>query len=354
HSLFDLGLAPERIALIGKCYSTSKKTQRSLENEGIYVCPSSNNFDSYHSFDVQFQQNILNFLQKAIQQMNPHKEAKIIILDDGGELISASYKSIQKRWNLIGIEQTSSGYHKLRNLKLNLHVTNVARSYAKLEVESPMIADAQATQIITKISNFLSSIKKCLLVGNGAVGKALFEKLKNHYDIIRYDKIFERSDLYKDKLNLADYNLIIGTTGETIISQKGHSKIKKGTILISSSSSDREFEAVHIRKRIKRTNNCHQDICSDGVFLPNSGFPINFHGSQEDSVPLEKIQLTMALLFEGICQGVQTDPNQKGLVELNTIRQEKVLDLFYRLNQKLYITPPKNLPIYSALCPQAA
>lgn len=333
HSLFDLGLSSEKTALIGKCYSTSQKTYTDLKNEGVYVCPSSLHFNSYETFDMQFQSNISNFLQKSIQQLRPPVEAKIIILDDGGELINQAWKFLQRRWNLLGVEQTSSGYYKLKQLKLNFPVVNVARSQLKLEVESPMIAEAQAVQIIKKIS-LLGSFKKGLLIGNGAIGKALFEKLSSQYDISRYDKIASRSDLNRSELCLKHYGFIIGTTGRIIVGQKEYSKLKKEVVLISSSSSDREFDAVNLRRQRKKMDDCHQDVWCDGVLLANCGFPINFYGSQEDSVHLDKIQLTMGMLFEGVCQGMLEKHSKNGLTNLNQDRQEKILSLFSYFNSR--------------------
>ena len=87
-SMIALGLFPENVALIGKCYSTSKAivstkksatndsetnrseaefsssasrkfsrtdyTYQAMRKEGIYICPSSLGFDSHQSFDTQF------------------------------------------------------------------------------------------------------------------------------------------------------------------------------------------------------------------------------------------------------------------------------------------------------------
>ena len=39
-SFFDRGLSPEKVFLIGKCYSTDFYTYEKLQELGIYVCPS--------------------------------------------------------------------------------------------------------------------------------------------------------------------------------------------------------------------------------------------------------------------------------------------------------------------------
>jgi hypothetical protein len=51
-SFFDRGLSPKKVFLIGKCYSTDFATYCRFKNLGVYVCPTSLNFDASNSFDV--------------------------------------------------------------------------------------------------------------------------------------------------------------------------------------------------------------------------------------------------------------------------------------------------------------
>jgi len=332
-SCFDMGLRPEKTALLGKCYSTSSLTQTLMKEEGIYVCPSSTQFDSHESYDDQFRNNISVFLKNAIEKLKIPPNAKLIVLDDGGELIVQLNNFKLNFERVIGVEQTSSGYHKLADIDLKIPVMNVARCSTKLIIESPMIIDAQNLAITKAINTLDLSPKRILIVGNGALGQYLKQSFQVNYDVTCYDKIPYLSDVNEEDLDIATFDLIIGATGNSILPSLRNSSLKEGVILASASSSDREFSASLLRKRVGKVDNCHTDLHVNGIHLLNCGFPINFQGKDEDSVPLEKIQLTVALLFAAICQGISTKDLRNGLVGLDRASQKIVLDRFYSLNQ---------------------
>lgn len=341
-SCFDMGLQPEKTALIGKCYSTSFLTEALMKEEGIYICPSSTRFDSHQSYDDQFQRNILVFLKDAVKRLKIPPNAKLIVLDDGGELIAHLNNSKLHFERIIGIEQTSSGYHKLANTHLKFPVINVARCSTKLMIESPMIIEAQNLAITNAINNLNLSPKSILIVGNGALGKYLKQAFRSRYDVTCYDKIPYLSEVNKEDLDIATFDLIIGATGSSILPSFYNSTLKKGVILASASSSDREFSASLLRRRVRKVDNCHTNLYINGAHLLNCGFPINFQGKNEDTVPLEKIQLTVALLFAAICQGICAKDLKNGLINLNRTSQKIVLDRFYSLNQSHLIYQPRN------------
>jgi len=56
--------------------------------------------------------------------------------------------------NICGIEQTTSGYVNLKENSIKFPVINLARSSAKLKLESPYIADA----VISKLKENLGKI----------------------------------------------------------------------------------------------------------------------------------------------------------------------------------------------------
>jgi S-adenosylhomocysteine hydrolase len=126
--LIRFGFNPEKIIVLGKVYSTNTGILKELDNLGIRT---------YQpeflgtSFDKEHEKNC-----HVISNLIP-KNNKIIILDDGGQLII----SLSANKNVIfAVEQTSSGFRKLENKKINFPVINVARSNTKLVQESPFIA----------------------------------------------------------------------------------------------------------------------------------------------------------------------------------------------------------------------
>lgn len=339
-SMFDLGLSPEKIAIFGKCYSTSGMAKEKIMNEGIHVASESSFFDGYQPFDSYFTEKLESFFMETIQKWDLSPSDRLIILDDGGELIKIAntYFRDDNDRIVFGIEQTTAGYEKLKEEKLNFPIINVARSDAKLIFESPMIAEAQVNRMTELLDNLKLSAKNTLIMGNGFIGNALAQKLSSSHNVIRYDKVLTRTDIQKSELNLGNYDLIIGTTGKTVLPFNFHHQLKKPVTLISASSSDREFDAVHLRRRIKKTTSCHEDIIIDGIYLPNCGFPINFRGSEEDSVPLSKIQLTIALLFIGVCQAVYEIPTIKNFIPLNNKLQKMILKTFKSIDsEKLFV-----------------
>lgn len=326
-SFFDMGIKPERTALIGKCYSTSPKTVNLMRNEGIYVCPTSAEFDSHQSYDDQFQKNIFEFYKNIINHLKIPSHAKIIVLDDGGELLSVVNNTPTNFERIIGVEQTSSGFHKLDKMNLKIPIMNVARSSAKLTVESLMIVEGQTQNIVNAIKSLELSPKKVLVIGNGSLGNYLTSTLPDYYgDVSTYDTIANRSDFDKKNLVLSTFDLIIGTTGECSLPLESNtSSLKKDVILASVSSSDREFGASYLRKKTNQTHCCHENLSIDNIHLLNCGFPVNFQGADEDTIPLEKIQLTIALLFSAACQGGSLEDLNSGLISLDSKSQKMIL-----------------------------
>lgn len=333
-SFFDNGLRPERTALIGKCYSTSPTTHALMQEEGIYVCPSSTQFDSHQSYDDQFQENMSLFLKNTIDKLKIPFGAKVIVLDDGGELISIINKNTSRFGKIIGVEQTSAGYHKLAAIHLKMPVVNVARSSTKLVMESSMVTDPQ----IQKITRFLNSSglkpEKVLIIGNGALGKHVALAFRSFYEVTCYDKVAQLSEIKEANLDVSSFDLIVGATGSAILTKEQLCNLKRNVVLASISSSDREFNAPYLRRRIKKIDNCHTDLFIDGIHLLNCGFPLNFQGADEDTIPLEKIQITIALLFLAVYQGISSQNSQKGLVSLDQYNQKIALRKFYSLDNK--------------------
>jgi hypothetical protein len=109
---------------------------------------------------------------------------------------------------------------------------------------------------------------------------------------------------------------------------------QKDVILASSSSSDREFSAVELRRLLPKSANCHENIYVNGIHLLNSGFPVNFNGLKEVELP-EDIQLTRSLMYAAVCSRI-INHDKKGLIELNTDIQQKIISKFKELKNKVW------------------
>ena len=331
--MFDLGLKKENCAFIGKCYSSSAQTVRDMQNNGIYICESSTEFHQNTSFDAQFTLNIENFVKLQISRLNLNHESKIIILDDGGELIMKSYNLLKQYKNIFAIEQTSSGYDKLCLFnKYSFPIINVARSKTKLDLESPLIAKSVTKKFMKKISSLNTKIENALIVGMGAIGQSIFNEIHQMYSTDSYD-IKTCGDNFID-LKLNKYDLIVGTTGQTILTNQHYHLLKKNVVLVSASSSDREFDAVFLRKKLNTKSNIHDDILVDNIHLLNNGFPVNFCNNGLDTVPPEEIQLTTSLLLAAACQGVKNN-HTNGFTTLDKALQVSIIDLYLANKSKV-------------------
>lgn len=329
--LFRRGLKPENTFLLGKCYSTNKETLDKFRKKGVHIHSASQKFDSYLSFDEQFELEVQDFLKYVQTKRDTKNYEKVLLVDDGGYLVYYANSLFESTSNFVAIEQTSSGYNKLKNQKFKFPIINVARSKTKLELESPFIAEILVEKLKSKLKKLKLTPKKVLIVGAGSIGKEIFNLLNNEFETHSYDIQQHISDFGKTALSsiISDFDLIIGATGNEIISPKIYSKLKQGVILVSASSSDREFSAVDLRKLVPKTEDCHKDIIVKGIYLLNCGFPLNFDGNK-NSVQPEKIQLTRALILSAICLAMK-NKYSNGFVELASNIQGLITNEFNKL-----------------------
>ncbi|MDO8261428.1 MAG: hypothetical protein Q7T50_08135, partial [Candidatus Magasanikbacteria bacterium] len=325
--LFAKGLRPESVFLIGKTYSTQVKAEKAFLEKGVYV--HKYGYSSHESFDVQFVKALDDFLVCILKSVGGLSFDNIIVLDDGGELIKQiNAKKVFENVKVVTCEQTTSGYENLVKINKNLRfpVINVARSKAKLDVESPIIAQAVIKILEKQLRSLEKKPKKILVVGAGAIGINIFEQLREKFQVSLFDMLPYKShfDGNLDQI-ISGYDVVIGSTGTTIISEKQFRFLKNGTVLASASSSDREFDSVKLRLLVKETNDPHFDVLTNGIYLLNSGFPINFNGTEVEKT--SDIQLTRALMFSAICLA-KIKKYKNGLVELDKGIQRKIIDKY--------------------------
>ncbi|PWU13750.1 MAG: hypothetical protein C5B45_05605 [Chlamydiae bacterium] len=327
-SLYDFGLDPKNIFLIGKCYSSNHSVWQEMHQEGIQVSFLSFSFESHLAFDNQFYNILIQFLKNILYKVNLSKFHTIILMDDGGQFLTLSMNFFKNYKNIIGIEQTTSGYEKIKLSLLAFPVINVARSQAKLIYESPMIADIVIEKILKRIAALKIAFKQILIIGGGAIGSSIYMDLKNDYNVQVYDKNLNKEGLEKH-LQAAD--MIIGCTGEISISFSKYKYVRKGCVLVSASSSDREFDAVHIRRKYKNIKSCHADIEGEKLTLLNCGFPINFDGGRNSVAP-KKIQFTRALLMAAILQAYEMPKDSLEIFPLDMDMQRKIISKYLSKN----------------------
>jgi hypothetical protein len=335
YNLFQLGLKPHNFSVIGKCYSTDPSVYFELKNmQQLDVCPTSLSFIADEPFDQEYTKNIRKFLKNRLKKILGSGCKKLIVVDDGGELIQAvneemSDEIASEKIQIVGVEQTSSGFVKLEKINISFPVINIARSRLKLNLESVLIGDAIFKSINLAMEAIKLKPKKILILGNGAIGSRVKEKLELHYEVDSFDPNIDRSSISKfDQIDFTEYNLIIGCSGKEVIGSLEVNRLRDKTALVSGSSSDREFCAVNFRREFNKIVDCHEHLNIHGIYLINCGFPVNF-SKDYHLVDDDRYQLTRALLLAGILQGYfQRDFTSK-FIELDENIQNLINDKFF-------------------------
>lgn len=304
---YSYGLQPRHISILGKCYSTCEDVFNEMKDEGIDVSLGSFSYQSHQSFDSLFKTEVHSFLKQRLPDLLEEDYETIIVLDDGGKCINVISEYLKKTsLQVVAIEQTSAGYQNIKDVPLSFPVINVARSPIKLTYESPMIAQAGAERLYQSLQAKNIYSDSVLIIGGGPIGQAMKTRLNGEIAVSIFDENNHLSD-FSNKIFevLPQFNLIIGCTGKISVARNYHDLLSENAALVSMSSSDREFDSVHLRKMIGRNCDCHQDLLIKNRLLVNSGFPVNFDGDREN-IDKEKIQLTIALIAAGIIQALET------------------------------------------------
>ena len=326
-ALFKKGLKKSNLSILGKCYSTHPITFEEMKKDGIDVSETSIFFDSHEEYDLTFKNKIKKFLEER-KHIFKGKYKKIIILDDGGELIAELDKYIDDYQNIVCMEQTSAGFNRLKNKNLLFPIINLARSKAKLTIETTRVISNGLNKIFDQINNLDVSISKVLILGNGEIGSYLNDSLKDIYQVIKYDKTKAKSDIDKSELIsvLSETDLIIGCSGNTSLPKELHQHLKQKVVLVSLSSSDREFDAIHLRKHHPKVSNPWQTLNCNGIYLLNSGFPISFdNNNMDDSYFFQYIR---SLIMSSIYQATKIKSSKNGFIDLDEGLQRIMIDNF--------------------------
>lgn len=317
-ALIKLGADPYNIFLLGKRYSQSLFAIQKFMKLGIHLHNKNLPFSMSHFCDA-FQEEIKDLWNTVEISLKGKKEVDtIVILDDGGYCLTAIPPHISEKYKLIGVEQTTAGIHRPGIAFIKNPIIQVASSAAKRVLESPIIASAVAKKIEYYLP-MISKQAKCGVIGCGAIGSAVMNKLKTlGYTTFGFDSSLNKKNTSAGMSNsvvelIQNSDIIIGCSGnDTLENETIESLINGNKIFISCSSEDKEFLSL-LRRISKKTDNSNyfeplRDIIyytSKGheVRVLRGGFPINFDNSREVESPND-IQLTRALILCGILQGV--------------------------------------------------
>ena len=324
-ALLHLNLYPDNLYVLGKCYSTNPDVLLRLRKKGVNALFSSTSFNYLVPFDLDFDRNVDEMIKQVISSNDLFSFERIIILDDGGHLLERAEILLPKGLPIIGIEQTSSGFNRMKDKNLSFPIINLARSWLKLEYESPIIIALVLRKLKEKLDQLDCSVNKVLLLGYGVLGQKIHDILKDRYLVSIFDSVPEKSMIspHDFKTRLGEFDLIIGCTGSTSLIFDDFRYLKKPVVLASISSSDREFESFKFRK-LNPVKNCHGHVTAEGITLLNSGFPITFD-EDYDSIDTNDFQLTRSLILASIYQASVTDQSLHGFIPMEDDLQKTIL-----------------------------
>lgn len=355
-ALIDLGAAAEQIFVLGKHYSECPKVVNQIINMGIHYQRSSIQ-KTHGSYAQNFIRDI-NWLWLKVKEHLNDTIDKILILDHGGHAMKYTPPELIDNYKIIGIEKTTAGLINLNNTGYpSFPLINAAGSAAKRFLESPLIAEAVVSKLMTLIPD-IPTHNICGIAGFGAIGKAITEKLiQMGHKVIVYDKQNitvnkdnEHNFLITDNLEgmIANSDYIFGCSGQDITESicELFRLSSNNKTLISCSSEDKEF--LSLIQFITRNNTINSSSPLDNlvfdtpfgakISILRGGFPVNFDNSGE-SVPAQDIQLTRSLVLAAVIQAIDffNNPeivNNHGLYALDPFAQQFIVHEWLKTQSK--------------------
>ena len=330
--LFQMGLDPENCFVIGKNYSTNLLVYQQLKELGCHVDKASIEYSPTEAFDDWFAKKIKGFLGKVLSRIDLDHFEKIVILDDGGFLIYEVANSTLPQNKVEAVEQTSSGWHLLKDEVIDFKVFFVARSYPKLRYETPFVTKLCYERVLEHLEERELEEPKILIIGNrGHIGSSLEARFSKQFKTLGFDvvfdpngKLYSLSDYFGDQLK--EFDVVIGGTGSLSVSAVMLGKLKKSVSLISVSSADREFPSLLFRKE---KSGLHQNHFQSERCLVNSGFPITFYGNYHE-MPANQIEITCALLMFGVLRASLKENDERTMPHYVAAIASRLSDMYFK------------------------
>jgi hypothetical protein len=172
-------IPPFRLIILPKPYSLIAAVKERLKKRKVTLIEASNDFQPGH-----FDERMFTFideandygLREAERIESEGRRPRIILLDDGG-FLTRRYFSRQWRegQEIVSIQHTSSGIER-RPVPIAVPKINVAKSYAKQEFESKIIAKGVLREM-PKLDR-VAEAHNIGILGYGAIGRALGKESK--------------------------------------------------------------------------------------------------------------------------------------------------------------------------------
>jgi len=291
--------------------------------------------------DLGYKVHPLTELRDVLQsQQNSMND--VLVIEDGGYIVPSLHRTFTNilEKTIGAVEQTTKGIRRDREVaNLAIPVLNVAEAEIKKCVEPPYVADAAVHNIEALLPDSLRG-KEIALMGLGAIGREILERLKNQARITVYDPdtirriearvrgsvsaVGSAADAVRNKF------LVIGCSGETSIKENEIRSLQHDTYLVSVSSDQVEIDINCLEDSSGEPNDCLKDSNKIGksyeltggrhckVHLLADGYPVNFWN--KDSMPNQVSDLILSIIFLSAVELVkQRNEDIKGIQNVDTI-----------------------------------
>lgn len=380
--LIVLGVQPDDLYFLPPAYTHHREFEAFVQKN--FHVPRENFFQAStyrlkFDYDKHRLSQVIDSFYRMINRDKPVD--RLLVLDDGGcfseALVTLVEKGEAEKLRSIDIrlvEQTSRGIFKYFDQprigqvlrELGIFLVDVARSEPKKRLEPPLVAEASINMLNylfhaapshLKLPSRLSKDHRCLLLGYGAIGRAIAQALTQN-DQLGY---FSRSslmifDIDSTQIELAkndgfeifdrwdendQFDLIIGCAGRCSFPLHRLSLLRNNAFLISVSSAAIEFPFHQLVENslsnqfdvLQQLNdeNIHRNIqftkSNGDVFtIVNGGMPVTFLGLLNPIVP-EKFDVTVSSMIAGSIQSVSLErqfTSEDRIVSLNSDFSERI------------------------------
>jgi adenosylhomocysteinase len=269
----------------------------------------------------------------------------VVILEIGGYCAPIINK-LSKRLGgkLLGvIEDTEAGYRQYEKLKkFPCPVVSVARSALK-EAEDFLVGSSClfSTEHLLRKAGFLMQGKFSAIFGFGKVGRGVAHALlRKHCPVVVHDNnpirctlaVSEGFRIFDKRDSLRNAEIIFGATGNSSIVAQDFQYIKNGTLLVSCSSKDIEFDLKYLEKNYRKeelfAGFAKYQKGNQFFYLLGNGGPVNFLDGAVIGPVLALVQAEIILAI----QYLSKLQHSKGIVELDEAARKmlakKWLDYF--------------------------
>lgn len=320
-AMIQLGAKPSNIYILGKRYSECDEVVQALIATGVHYQPCSMQ-KGLGQYASSFIQDINWMWFKLMETLSPTIE-NILVLDHGGHAATYIPNHLLEHYRVVGVEKTSAGFFDLEKRgAIPYPIIDVANSVTKRQLESPLIAKSVVNKIMSRLPD-TDKNHRCGVVGAGAIGSALIERLRlMNYTVIVYDADPTQIEKYSNEAGVICANTlsalisasdwIFGCSGRDITEHTldAFRLATHNKTLISCSSEDKEFLSLLRRLGVQKPfvfdpmdTLEYQSEFGATIEILRGGFPVNFDHSGE-SVAANDIQLTRALVVSSILQAI--------------------------------------------------